>query len=106
VPLAAAFVAYLAANLVPLAIRLLVGVGLGAATYTGVNAAIEYAKGQVIDLVAGAGTVVVQWVAFFYLDRVITLVFSALVVRWVLRGLDKVTDAMRTTSWKPPVAAP
>lgn len=105
-PLAAAFVAYIAANLVPLGIRLLVGLGIGAATYTGISAALDAVKAQIVSVIAGAGTVIVDWAAFFYVDRVITLVFSALVVRWVLRGLDRVTDAMRTTSWKPPVSAP
>ena len=103
-PLAYAFIAYLAANLVPLGIRLLVGIGVGVATYTGIKAALDYALGQVISIMSGAGTVIVEWAAFFYLDRVITLVFSALVVRWVLRGLNGVTDVMRTTTWRPPVA--
>jgi hypothetical protein len=98
-----AFWGVLAANLVPLAIRLLVGIGLGVATYQGIKAAIEYAKAQIVSLISGAGTVIVEWAAFFYVDRVITLVLSALVVRFVLKGLDKVTDSMKTTSWRPPV---
>ena len=104
-PLAWAIVAFLAANLVPLAIRLLVGIGVGAVTYVGIRALINQAKAQIVSLISGAGTVIVDWVAFFYLDRVITLCLSALLVRWVLKGLDKVTDAMKTTSWKPPVAS-
>jgi hypothetical protein len=103
-PLAGALWAVFAANMIPLAIRLLVGLGIGAASYVGAKAMIDAAKAQIIALISGAGTVAVQWAAFFHVDKVITLILSALVVRLVLKGLDKVTDTMRTTTFTPPTA--
>jgi hypothetical protein len=89
-----------------MAIRLLVGLGVGVVSFIGVKAGVEFAKAQVVGLISGAGAWAVQWVGFLNIDKVITLLFSALLVRWVLKGLDKATDSMKSGSWKPPTAAP
>lgn len=72
----------------PLVIRVLAALGLGFAAYSGISVLLD----ELLDMVQGninaLGSQVLQYVAVFNVDRFMTMVFSAFVIRLVFMGMS------------------
>jgi len=88
IPVVAAFWATFSAIMVPLAYRLLAGLGIGMVTYSGLRELLDMALEGIQTSIGGMGANVLQWVALFNVDRYFMIVFSAMTVRMVFQGLQ------------------
>ena len=69
--------------------RVLVALGIGVITYTGVNATLDFAKAQAVSALASS-----QWVQLLSYMKVgvaINIVFSAIVARALISGVQSDT---------------
>lgn len=73
--------------------RVLIALGIGYVSYTGINALLTWIKSQVVAYLTGAPATVVAIMGLLKVDVALSIVFSALAARLVLQGLtsDKVT---------------
>lgn len=73
--------------------RVLIALGIGYVSYTGINALLGWIKSQVIASLVGAPGTVVAIMGLLKIDVAVSIIFSALAARLVLQGLtsDKVT---------------
>jgi hypothetical protein len=73
--------------------RVLIALGIGYVTYTGISALLDWIKAQVISYLVGAPATIVAIMGLLKIDVAVSIVFSALAARLVLRGLtsDKIT---------------
>ncbi|MCC6609254.1 MAG: DUF2523 domain-containing protein [Burkholderiales bacterium] len=73
--------------------RVLIALGIGYVSYTGINALLGWIKSQVVSQLAGAPGTVVAIMGLLKIDVAVSIIFSALAARLVLQGLtsDKVT---------------
>ena len=73
--------------------RVQIALGIGYASYTGINALLNLIKSQVVSYLVGAPGTVVAIMGLFKIDVAVSIIFSALAARLVLQGLtsDKVT---------------
>lgn len=69
--------------------RVLVALGIGVATYTGVNATLDFAKAQALS--ALQNTEWVQLLSHMKVGVAINIVFSAIVARAVINGVQSDT---------------
>ena len=81
----------------PLLIQFLISLGVGAVTYTGVKALLDYAEGQVHTLIGGMGSAALQIVSACGGDVAISIIFGALAVRMTLMGMSA---AGSVTKWR------
>jgi hypothetical protein len=73
--------------------RVLIALGIGYVSYTGINALLGWTKSQVVSYLVGAPGTVVAIMGLLKIDVAVSIIFSALAARLVLQGLtsDKVT---------------
>jgi hypothetical protein len=73
--------------------RVLIALGIGYVSYTGINALLTVIKAQVIAQLAGAPATIVSIMGLLKIDVAVSIIFSALAARLVIQGLtsDKVT---------------
>lgn len=83
------FFRLLGASIVPLAWKLLAGVGFGVVAFTGVSVLMDQAKAYVFDQVLSLPTEWVQLFGLLKVDVCINLMFSAYVARAVLWGMNR-----------------
>lgn len=91
------FVAALLGGLVniagTLAGRVMIALGFGAVTYTGLSTSLAWLKTQAVSSFAGMGTEVVQLLAALKVGESISIVTSAILVKQLLNGLS--SDAVK-----------
>lgn len=68
--------------------RVLIALGIGAVTYTGLSVTLNFLKTQVVSSLAGLPADVVGMLGFMKVGSAISIVFSAIVVRMTLEGLS------------------
>lgn len=73
--------------------RVLIALGIGYVSYSGLSALLDALKGQVIGYLTGAPAQVVAIMGLLKVDVALSVVFSAYAARLVLAGLtsDKIT---------------
>ena len=73
--------------------RVLIALGIGYVSYTGISALLTVIKGQVIAQLTGAPATIVAIMGLLKIDVAVSVIFSALAARLVIQGLtsDKVT---------------
>lgn len=79
-----AFASFAASAIVPLAKKLLLGLGFGYVVYKGLDVSFEYAKAQIEGSVNGLPADVLTLFGWLEIDRMITLLFSAYSIRLAL----------------------
>jgi len=67
--------------------RVLLALGMSFVTYAGFDALLGVIKAQIISDVSGAGSVAASFLSFMYVDKGISMIFSAVAVSLVLKGL-------------------
>lgn len=65
--------------------RAALALGVGAVTYTGVTLGIENIKAQVVSNLSGLPADAVNMLAFFWVDKALTVIFSATVVALMMQ---------------------
>jgi hypothetical protein len=75
-----------------LAGQVLLRLGVGVATYVGMNASLGYLKGQAVSALQGMGADVVNLLSYMKVGVAISIVTSAIIARAVVTGVtgDKV----------------
>ena len=71
-----------------LAGRALVALGIGVATYTGISATANWAKQQAVSSLLGLGPEVVSILGMLKVGVCINIVFSAMLARAVINGIQ------------------
>ncbi len=73
--------------------RVLIALGIGYVSYTGISALLAVIKSQVVSYLVGSPGTVVAIMGLLKVDVAVSIIFSALAARLVLQGLtsDKVT---------------
>lgn len=88
-PIALGIGAVLSFTLIPLVIKLLISFGIGFVTYTGVTFLLDSVLAEIQVQFASQGfTAVSNLLAYMNVDVAITMIFSAIVIRATLRGLQ------------------
>lgn len=67
--------------------RVLLALGFGLATYSGVSVSLEFLKSQALQAASGLPAGAVQLMAFLKVGEAISILTSAILVRLVLNGL-------------------
>lgn len=73
------------------AVQMLVGLGIGVATYTGVDLTLGWLKSQALSSISALDPTVVALLAYMKVGVAINIVFSALVMRMSLAGMKSGT---------------
>jgi Protein of unknown function (DUF2523) len=94
IPVALAGLAVLAPTIVPLAVRLLVGVGVGVATYTGVTVLWQTVQDNIWSSLGATNVSVLTIIGMARVDDAIKLVLSAGTTLLLLRGISAATGAV------------
>lgn len=68
--------------------RVMVALGIGAVTYTGLTSALDYAKAQALGALTSAPAQLVQLMGYLGVGEFISIVTSALAARLILNGLN------------------
>lgn len=71
--------------------RVLVALGLGVATYTGINSSIEWLKGQAVTRLLGLGADAVGVLGLLKVGPFISLIISAMLARALINGVQSDT---------------
>jgi hypothetical protein len=73
--------------------RVLIALGVGYVSYTGITALLDWIKAQVVSHLVGAPATIVAIMGLLKIDVAVSIIFSALAARLVLQGLtsDKLT---------------
>lgn len=71
--------------------RVLVALGIGVATYTGINASLNWTKSQAISAFQGLPSDVLGMLGVMKVGQAISIVFSAIVARSVINGVQSDT---------------
>lgn len=90
------FGAFAASSIVPLAKKVLIGLGFGYVVYQGLDIAFDYAKQQIMLSVSGLPADLITIFAWLEIDKMITLIFSAYSIRLALT-LGANTGLLRKT---------
>ena len=80
--------------------KVLISLGVGYVTYSGVQASLTYVKGQALGSLTSIGGVAVQLMGVLNLDQALNLIFSALLMRLTFDGLSTATGAMKSMRLK------
>lgn len=70
-----------------IAVQIVVALGIGVVTYTGINSSLTYLKTQAVAGLTGMGPEIVGMLATMNVGTCISIIFSATVTRFVLQGL-------------------
>lgn len=68
--------------------RAMLALGLGAVTYTGITASISVIKDQVVSNLSGLPADVVNLLGFFWIDKGLTVIFSATAVALTMKTVN------------------
>lgn len=68
--------------------RVLVALGIGTVTYTGITTALDYAKAQALGALTGGPAQLTQLLGFLGVGEFISIISSALLARLILNGLN------------------
>lgn len=68
--------------------RVLVALGIGAVTYSGITTALDYAKSQALSALSAGPAELAQLLGFLGVGEFISIISSALLARLVLTGLS------------------
>ncbi len=71
--------------------RVLVALGIGYASYTGLSVLLDFLKAQVISRLAGSSAEIIAVLSLGKFDVCVNILFSALAARLVLQGLTSDT---------------
>lgn len=88
--------AFLTTVVGPLVKKVLVALGIGTVSYIGMNALLDRAKSEIMSNFNGMLTDVVQLMGLAKVDVAINIVFSAILVRLVMNGFNKVTGSKKS----------
>jgi len=97
-PAILAFLSALGAVIVPLAIRVMVGLGFAAVVYTGVGAAWDWFGTNIASTLGAVSASVVSILAMARVDDAIQIVLSAGSAKLALRGLTA-AGALKRVVW-------
>lgn len=80
----------LSSVIVPLVVKVMLAVGIGFVTYTGVNLLLDQVRATMVaNFVVPVGfEQVLNLLAFMNADRAITMILSAITIRATMRGLQ------------------
>lgn len=104
VPWIVAFFSALGAAIVPLGLRLLVGLGVGVVVYHGIGTLLDSVELEIAgaygDLMGDAAAIL-DMLGF----RVaLSVILSAFSVRLAIAGVNMVTGSLSSTTWRPPTS--
>lgn len=68
--------------------RVLVSLGIGVVTYTGFSSSIDWLKSQAVSNLQGLGSDVVGMLSVLQVGTSISIIFSAMMARLLLQGLQ------------------
>lgn len=89
------FVSYLLGGLLnlagSLAGKVLIGLGISVVTYTGVSTSIDWLKTGVITSLSGLPQNVIGMLSLMHVGSCVSMIFSAVVVKYTLSGLTSGT---------------
>lgn len=71
--------------------RILISLGVGFVTYQGITATIDYVKSVIVSNLGGLPADVVGIASVCQLDTAVSIIFSAIAVRFVIQGLTSGT---------------
>lgn len=71
----------------PLVTQVLISLGIGFVTYTGIDFAIEAAKTRAFSAIGANGALFIQFVGLFNIGTAINMIASAYIARTVLMGV-------------------
>lgn len=72
----------------PVAVRVLLALGVGIATFTGLDVAVGVLKETIQGDLAGLPAVVIQFAGILRIDVAVNLIFGAITGRLALQGLS------------------
>lgn len=75
------------------ALQILTSLGIGVVTYTGVNASLDWLKGEISSSAGGLPAEVLGMMATMKVGSALSVVFSAMVARQVINGMT--SDAVK-----------
>jgi hypothetical protein len=99
-----ALIASLGAAIVPLALRALVGVGVGVVIYNGVGALLTSITASIGSGYGAMLPSAVQILDLMGFRSALSIIVSAFGVRLALIGVNQVTGSMSLTRFRPPVS--
>ena len=76
----------------PVAVRVLLALGVGVATFTGLDVAVTYLKDTIVTGASGLAPVLVQFAGILRFDVAVNLIFGAITARLTLQGLSGVIN--------------
>lgn len=71
--------------------RVLIGLGIGTVTYTGMNSSLTWLKSQAVAALSSTGADVVQMLGVLRVGQCISIVFSAMLARALINGVQSDT---------------
>jgi len=104
VPLVVGIWAALAAVIVPLGIRLLIGIGFAAVTYVGIGALWDAAQASIWSNLGAAPTSVLTILAMAKVDDFIKIILSAGTAKLLFAGLNAATGGITRRRWSAPAS--
>lgn len=76
--------------------RILIGLGLGFATFLGFDALVSSILSQIESLMTGfTGSSLAAWGGFFQIDKHVSMVLSAITTKIVMKGLQDGKKSLR-----------
>jgi maltodextrin utilization protein YvdJ len=84
---------FLVAFGVPIVKKILVGLGIGAITYTGINAVLDAAKAELMANMSGLPSEIAALLGIAKFDIAINIVLSAVATRLLISGVSKVAGS-------------
>jgi Protein of unknown function (DUF2523) len=103
-PIVVALWAGLAATIVPMAVRLLVGLGFGVVVYTGIGAAWDAAQAAIWSNLGAVASNVLTIILMARVDDAIQIVLSAAGSLLLVKGFNAVTGGIARGRWSAPSA--
>lgn len=79
--------------------------GFGFVTYFGINLIIDQAKSYIISEIGGAGSTVLVILGLMKVDVAINIMLAAVTTKFILSGLNKLSDRKRSSIWTKPTDA-
>lgn len=74
--------------------RVLFSLGMGYVTYSGFDYMLNAIKNQVISSFSGAGPVILGILYHAQVDKCVSIIFSAILIRLTLAGVNKANGSM------------
>lgn len=79
---------FLASIAGPIAVRVLLALGVGVATFSGLDVAVSFLKGTIVSDLSGLPAVLVVFAGILRFDVAVNLIFGAITARLTLQGLS------------------